>query len=108
MKVFFILLQTSEHKHSPAQEAVVRVHCRIAEIGFEPGAAVVARLLVHKQHIGWLLGKGGFVISEMRRATGASIRIYPKEQVKCASQNEEVVQVTHIRVHLHVNYVMLY
>jgi len=70
------------------------VHCRIAEIGFEPGAAVVARLLVHSQQIGCLLGKGGFIITEMRRATGASIRIFSKEQVpKCGSPNDEVVQV---------------
>ncbi|PON53192.1 Polyribonucleotide nucleotidyltransferase [Parasponia andersonii] len=86
--------ENSEQKHSPAQEAVIRVHSRIAEIGFEPGAAVVARLLVHSQQIGCLLGKGGFIISEMRRATGASIRIFTKDQVpKCASHNEEVVQV---------------
>lgn len=90
----FDLFQNSEQKHSPAQEAVIRVHCRIAEIGFEPGAAVVARLLVHSQQIGCLLGKGGFIITEMRRATGASIRIFPKEQVpKCGSPNDEVVQV---------------
>lgn len=86
--------ENSEQKHSPAQEAVIRVHSRIAEIGFEPGAAVVARLLVHSQQIGCLLGKGGFIISEMRRATGASIRIFTKEQVpKCGTPNDEVVQV---------------
>lgn len=44
--------------------------------------------------VGCLLGKGGLVISEMRRATGASIRIFSKEQIKYISQNEEVVQVT--------------
>ncbi|XP_018820408.1 KH domain-containing protein HEN4 isoform X3 [Juglans regia] len=86
--------ENSEQKHSPAQEAVIQVHCRIAQIGFEPGAAVVARLLVHSQQIGCLLGKGGFIINEMRRATGASIRIFPKEQVpKCGYPNDEVVQV---------------
>ena len=88
------MLQNSEQKHSPTQEAVIRVHSRIAEIGFEPGSAVVARLLVHSQQIGCLLGKGGHIISEMRRATGASIRIFTKDQVpKCASLSDEVVQV---------------
>ncbi|XP_047168313.1 KH domain-containing protein HEN4 [Vigna umbellata] len=82
-----------EQKHSPAQEAVIRVHCRLTEIGFEPSAAVVAKLLVRSPQVGCLLGKGGLVISEMRRATGASIRIFSKEQVKFISQNEEVVQV---------------
>ncbi|XAR74048.1 hypothetical protein NMG60_11008210 [Bertholletia excelsa] len=86
--------ENSEQRHSPAQDAVIRVHCRIAEIGFEPGAAVVARLLVHPQQIGCLLGKGGIIIAELRRATGASIRIFPKEQApKYGSQNDEVVQI---------------
>ncbi|XP_057967697.1 KH domain-containing protein HEN4 [Malania oleifera] len=86
--------ENSEQNRSPAQDAVIRVHCRIAEVGFEPGAAVVARLLVHAQQIGCLLGKGGFIIAEMRRATGASIRIFAKEQVpKSGALNDEVVQV---------------
>lgn len=86
--------ENSEQQRSPAQEAVIRVQRRIAEIGFEPGAAIVARLLVHSQQIGCLLGKGGVIITEMRRATGASIRIFAREQVpKCASLNDEVVQV---------------
>lgn len=89
------LLQHAEQRYSPAQDAVIRVHSRIAEIGFEPGAAIVARLLVHSQQIGCLLGKGGHIVTEMRRATGASIRVFPKEQLtKCVgSQNDEVVQV---------------
>ncbi|KAK6915184.1 K Homology domain, type 1, partial [Dillenia turbinata] len=92
--VSFLGMPNSEQNHSPAQDAVIRVHSRIAEVGFEPGAAVVARLLVQSQQIGCLLGKGGNVITEMRRATGARIRIIAKEQVpKCGSQNDEVVQV---------------
>ncbi|XP_004507020.1 KH domain-containing protein HEN4 [Cicer arietinum] len=86
-------LESSEQKHSPAQDAVIRVHSRLTEIGFEPSNAVVARLLVRSPQVGCLLGKGGHVISEMRRATGASIRIFSKEQIKYISHNEEVVQV---------------
>ncbi|KAJ1429222.1 K-like proteiny domain [Sesbania bispinosa] len=86
--------ENSEQKHSPAQEAVIRVHCRLTEIGFEPSNAAAARLLVRSPQVGCLLGKGGLIISEMRRATGASIRIFSKEQIKYISQNEEVVQVT--------------
>ncbi|KAK7349083.1 hypothetical protein VNO77_06160 [Canavalia gladiata] len=85
--------ENPEQKHSPAQDAVIRVHGRLTEIGFEPSAAVVAKLLVRSPQVGCLLGKGGLVISEMRRATGASIRIFSKEQIKYISQNEEVVQV---------------
>ncbi|EOA36066.1 hypothetical protein CARUB_v10008567mg [Capsella rubella] len=83
-----------ERRHSLAQDGVMRVHNRIVEIGFEPSAAVVARLLVHSPYIGRLLGKGGHVISEMRRATGASIRVFAKDQAtKYESQHDEIVQV---------------
>lgn len=83
-----------EQRHSPAQDALIRVHGRIAEIGFEPGGAIVARLLVHSRQIGCLWGKGGMIISEMRRVTGASIQIFPKEQVaKYGMPSDEVVQV---------------
>ncbi|KAI5575655.1 hypothetical protein BDE02_10G226200 [Populus trichocarpa] len=86
--------ENSEQRHSPAQDAVIRVQSRIAEIGFERGARIVARLLVHPQQIGVLLGKGGKIINEMRHVTGASICIFPKEQAsKYGSQTEEVVQV---------------
>ncbi|KAL0715375.1 hypothetical protein Bca4012_064697 [Brassica carinata] len=83
-----------ERRHSLAQDAVMCVHNRIVEIGFEPSAAVVARLLVHSPFIGRLLGKGGHVISEMRRATGASIRVFAKDQAtKYESQHDEIVQI---------------
>ncbi|VVB00548.1 unnamed protein product [Arabis nemorensis] len=83
-----------ERRHSLAQDAVMRVHNRIVEIGFEPSAAVVARLLVHSPYIGRLLGKGGHLISEMRRATGASIRVFAKDQAtKYEAQHDEIVQV---------------
>ncbi|KAJ6311226.1 hypothetical protein OIU77_013073 [Salix suchowensis] len=86
--------ENSEQRHSPAQDAVIRVQSRIAEIGFERGSRIVARLLVHPQQIGVLLGKGGKIINEMRHVTGASICIFPKEQAsKYGSQTEEVVQV---------------
>lgn len=86
--------ENSEQSRSPAQDAVIRVHGRIAEIGFEPGVAVVARLLVHSNQIGFLFGNGGAFIAEIRRMTGASICIFPKEQVlKYGSPNEEVVQI---------------
>ncbi|KAL9247222.1 hypothetical protein vseg_020675 [Gypsophila vaccaria] len=81
-------------RRSPAQDAVMRVHSRISEIGFEPGAAVVARLLVPSQQIGCLMGKGGFIVNEMRRSTGAGIRISGRDQgPKFHGMNVELVQV---------------
>uniref|UniRef100_A0A803M9S3 K Homology domain-containing protein n=1 Tax=Chenopodium quinoa TaxID=63459 RepID=A0A803M9S3_CHEQI len=94
IRVHSRIAESMDLKHSPAQDAVIRVHSRIAEVGFEPGAAVIARLLVHSQQIGCLLGKGGLIIAEMRRLTGASIRIFGREQgLNSNIQNDEVVQV---------------
>uniref|UniRef100_A0A0C9S6Z6 TSA: Wollemia nobilis Ref_Wollemi_Transcript_10183_3113 transcribed RNA sequence n=1 Tax=Wollemia nobilis TaxID=56998 RepID=A0A0C9S6Z6_9CONI len=85
----------SEGRLSPAQDAVLRVFNRIMSSVPEKEKMATARLLVPSNQIGCLLGKGGSIISDMRRATGANIRIFAKEQLpKCASQNDEVVQVT--------------
>lgn len=55
---------------------------------------MLAKLLVSSNQIGCLLGKGGSIIAEMRKSTGAYIRILGKDQTpNCASENEEVVQV---------------
>lgn len=44
--------------------------------------------------IGCLIGKGGSIISDMRRATRANIRILSKENLpKVASEDDEMVQV---------------
>lgn len=87
-------MQNSELKRSPAQDAVIRVHSRITDVEAEKFSTVSARLLVPKQQIGCLLGKGGNIIAEMRRATGASIKILVNEHVpKCAAPNDDVVQV---------------
>lgn len=86
--------ENSEQIRSAAQDAVMRVHHRITEIGFEPGVAVIARLLVPSQQIGFLVGKGGFFINELKRATGASIRVFVREHSpKFDSHYHEVVQV---------------
>lgn len=78
------------------------VYSRSIESGFEKGldsglsnrSIVTARLVVPSSQVGCLLGKGGVIISEMRKATGASIRIIGTDQVpKCASDNDQVVQV---------------
>lgn len=77
------------------------VYTRSVEAGIEKGldsglkgSSVTARLVVPSNQVGCLLGKGGVIVSEMRKATGASIRIIGTDQVpKCASDNDQVVQV---------------
>lgn len=88
-------MQHPEDRISAAQDAVLRVQSRtVRAIPDSKDKAVIARLLVSSNQIGCLLGKGGAIIAEMRKLTGAHIRIVGKDQIpKCASENEEVVQV---------------
>lgn len=52
------------------------------------------RLLVPTSRIGCLIGKGGSIVTEMRRITKANIRILSKESLpKIASEDDEMVQV---------------
>lgn len=80
---------------SPAQDGVLRVQSRILRATSESKEnSVTAKLLVSSNQIGCLLGKGGAIISEMRKLSGAYIRILGKDQVpKFASENEELVQI---------------
>lgn len=99
---FIFFLQNPESRYSPAQKAAVLVFSRSVETGIEKeidsglnmGSSVTARLVVPSNQVGCLLGKGGVIVSEMRKATGASIKIIGTDQVpKCASDNDQVVQV---------------
>lgn len=61
-----------------------------------PGGPACAqvRLLVDQTQVGCILGKGGSIISELRRATGSSIRVLSKQEIPaCAAPNDEVLQV---------------
>lgn len=88
-------MQHPDDRISAPQDAVLRVQTRIVRAAPEgKEKTVMAKILVASNQIGCLLGKGGAVISEMRKFTGAYIRILGKDQIpKCASENEEVVQV---------------
>ncbi|XP_074312810.1 KH domain-containing protein HEN4-like [Silene latifolia] len=86
---------------SPAQRAVVLIFSRSSEAtavklhtGSNKGSSMSARLLVPSNQVGCLLGKGGGIVSEMRKATGTFIHIYKGEQVpKCASGDDQVVEI---------------
>ena len=66
------------------------------ETGSNKDSSVIARLLVPSNQVGCLLGKGGAIISEMRKAARVGIRILRGDQVpKCASEDDEVVEVIH-------------
>ncbi|KAJ6844746.1 RNA-binding KH domain-containing protein RCF3-like isoform X1 [Iris pallida] len=82
---------------SPTIDAAVRLQPRCSEKSErESGeASLTTRLLVPTSRIGCLIGKGGNIISEMRRSTRANIRILSKENLpKVASEDDEMVQIS--------------
>eukprot|EP00253_Pinus_taeda_P016921 PITA_16921 len=81
---------------SPTLEAVLQLQGKTSGSTSDNDndeCGICTRLLVPSKYIGCLLGKGGNIISDMRKHTGANIRIFRKEErPKCASENEELVQ----------------
>lgn len=95
-------MESPDSQNSPAQNAVILVFNRSMEAGFQKGldqssmgTPISARILVSPNQIGCLLGKGGSIIADMRKATGAVIKIVGDHQVpKCASETDQVVLMT--------------
>ncbi|XP_071931077.1 KH domain-containing protein HEN4-like isoform X1 [Coffea arabica] len=95
-------MENPDSRQSPAQNAVVLVFSQCVEADSDKGLdsglkgpPVCARLVVPSSQVGCLLGKGGAIVSEMRKATGAAIRIFAGEHVpRCALESDEVVQIT--------------
>eukprot|EP00253_Pinus_taeda_P026422 PITA_26422 len=83
---------------SPTLEAVLQLQGKTSGSTSDNDndeGGICTRLLIPSKHIGCLLGKGGNIISDMRKHTEANIRIFRKEErPKCASENEELVQVS--------------
>ncbi|MQM20531.1 hypothetical protein Taro_053553 [Colocasia esculenta] len=82
---------------SPTIDAAVRLQPRCSEkTERESGEpSYTTRLLVPTSRIGCLIGKGGSIISEMRRNTRANIRILSKENLpKVAAEDDEMVQIS--------------
>lgn len=92
--------------HCPAQDALLRVHDRIAADEYlrggvvhkktDPDDTVTGRILVPSYQVGCLLGKGGTVIEKLRSDyKGANIRVLPSENLlPCAMSSDELVQVS--------------
>nr|XP_043618263.1 KH domain-containing protein HEN4-like [Erigeron canadensis] len=82
-----------EERICAPQDAVMRVQTRIFRAAPE-SKAMTAKVIVSAHQIGCILGKGGAVISDMRKSTGAYIRILGKDLTpQYAAENEEVVQI---------------
>lgn len=78
-------------------EAAIRLQPRCSD-KTERDSGIISfttRLLVPTSRIGCLIGKGGAIITEMRKATRANIRILSKESLpKIASADDEMVQIS--------------
>ncbi|XP_011043042.1 PREDICTED: KH domain-containing protein At4g18375 isoform X4 [Populus euphratica] len=96
--------ENPESRYSAAQKTTVLVFSRAVESciekGLDPGSSkgspVTARLVVSPSQVGCLLGKGGAIISEMRKATTTSIRIIVGDQrnPKCVPETDHVVEIS--------------
>eukprot|EP00252_Welwitschia_mirabilis_P000304 TRINITY_DN10340_c0_g1_i2.p1 TRINITY_DN10340_c0_g1~~TRINITY_DN10340_c0_g1_i2.p1 ORF type:complete len:409 (-),score=88.80 TRINITY_DN10340_c0_g1_i2:423-1649(-) len=80
---------------SPTLDAVLKLQVLANESGEdEMENEVTTRLLVPTNQIGCILGKGGSIITELRKKTRAAIRIMSKDDLpECASQDVELVQI---------------
>lgn len=76
---------------SMAVEAVLLLQGKIND---EDENAVTFRLLVPSKIIGCIIGKGGSIVNEIRKRTGADVRISKGERPKCADSNDELVEVS--------------
>ncbi|KAI3784846.1 hypothetical protein L1987_43952 [Smallanthus sonchifolius] len=86
-----------EDTFSPAIEAALRLQPRCSEkIERDSGLiSYTTRLLVPTSRIGCLIGKGGAIITEIRRISKANIRIISKENLpKVAEDDDEMVQIS--------------
>ncbi|KAG6578572.1 RNA-binding KH domain-containing protein RCF3, partial [Cucurbita argyrosperma subsp. sororia] len=86
-----------EDSYSPTLEAALRLQPRCSE-KVERDSGIISfttRLLVPTTRIGCLIGKGGAIITELRRLTKANIRILSKENLpKVALEDDEMVQIS--------------
>ncbi|GMI76996.1 hypothetical protein HRI_001368900 [Hibiscus trionum] len=74
-------------------DAILQLQNKTSELS-EKGT-ITTRLLVPSSKVGCILGQGGHVINEMRRRTQADIRVCSKnDKPKCASEDEELVQIS--------------
>ncbi|KAD4887961.1 hypothetical protein E3N88_20034 [Mikania micrantha] len=86
-----------EDTFSPAIEAALRLQPRCSErIERDSGLiSYTTRLLVPTSRIGCLIGKGGAIITEIRRISKANIRIISKENLpRVAEDDDEMVQIS--------------
>uniref|UniRef100_A0A0E0FJ70 K Homology domain-containing protein n=1 Tax=Oryza nivara TaxID=4536 RepID=A0A0E0FJ70_ORYNI len=80
---------------SPAQNAILHVQRKIVPTSNTKEGPAICRLIVSPNQVGCLLGKGGSIIAEMRKLSGAHIIVLSKDKIpKGVPENDEVVQIS--------------
>ncbi|KAM7269823.1 hypothetical protein ACFE04_025320 [Oxalis oulophora] len=87
-----------EDTFSPTLDAAIRLQPRCSEkIERDSGKTIsyTTRLLVSTSRVGCLIGKGGSIITELRRITKANVRVLGNESVpKVATKDDEIVMIS--------------
>ncbi|CAL5204074.1 unnamed protein product [Lathyrus oleraceus] len=77
----------------PAQEALLHIQTRIADLVLDRDNIITTRLVVPRRDIECLDGNNAS-LSEIGRLTGASIQIIPREELPpCVANTDELVQI---------------
>ncbi|GMH27187.1 hypothetical protein Nepgr_029030 [Nepenthes gracilis] len=85
--------ETLANPRSQTIDAILQLQAKASE--FSDKGIITTRILVSSSKVGCIIGKAGSIISEMRWRTKADIRVFAKEdRPKCASEDEELVQVS--------------
>ncbi|CAI9111426.1 OLC1v1011647C1 [Oldenlandia corymbosa var. corymbosa] len=85
-----------EMEVSSAQSGLMRVFERILQVKKNESIGVTGcRLLAGLGQVGGVMGKGGKIVLEMQKNSGAKIRVLNKDQTpSCAGPGEELIQIT--------------
>ncbi|KAI3462534.1 hypothetical protein Pfo_019197 [Paulownia fortunei] len=80
-------------QRSKTINAILHLQNKTSE--YSEKGTITTRLLLPSSKVGCILGQGGHVINDMRRRTHADIRVFSKDdKPKCASEDEELVQIS--------------
>ncbi|KAJ1281824.1 hypothetical protein BS78_03G003500 [Paspalum vaginatum] len=81
---------------SPAQNAILHVQRKIVlPTSDKKEVPTICRLIVSRNQVGCLLGKGGSIIAEMRKLSGAFIIVLSKDKIpRGVAEHDEVIQIS--------------
>lgn len=79
---------------STAQAGLMRVFERVLTVERNGNGVIGCRLLAGPGQVGGVMGKGGKIVLEIQKNSGAKIRVLKMDQTpSCASPEEELIQV---------------